>query len=115
MGLGLGEGVRAVGSHGVRGIAAESRRGKPVAGLDSQVVVGEDAGLAALWRRVDELSAELAPADRRAVRNVIADTVVSGWHPSDDDVTRLVAFAAGHISAADYLSAVTRAAHTRPC
>ncbi|KQH80820.1 hypothetical protein AO501_26700 [Mycobacterium gordonae] len=57
----------------------------------------------------------IRPTVAGAVRDAIATNVLSGWHPSTDDITRLVAFAAGHISAADYLSAVTRAAHTRPC
>ncbi len=77
--------------------------------------MGEDEELAALWRRVDELSAELPPADQHAVRNAIADDVLSGWHPSADDITRLVAFAAGQISAADYLTAVTKRRPTRQC
>lgn len=68
------------------------------------MALGEDEELAALWRRVDELSAELAPADRAAVRNAIANNVLSGWHPSDDAITRLVNFAAGKTSAADYLT-----------
>ena len=75
--------------------------------------MGEDEELAALWRRVDDLSAELTPADRRAVRDAIATNVLSGWHPNADDITRLVAFAAGQISAADYLTAITHATHTR--
>lgn len=41
------------------------------------------------------------------------DDELSGWHPSTDDITRLVAFAARHISAADYLTAITRITHTR--
>lgn len=49
------------------------------------------------------------------MHNAIATNVLSGWHPSTDDVTRLVAFAAGQISAADYLTAVTNTAHTRQC
>lgn len=82
-------------------------------GWIAQLAVDEDDELAALWRRVDELSADLTPADQRAVRNAIANNVLSGWHPSADDITRLVAFAAGHISAADYLTAVTHPTHTR--
>jgi hypothetical protein len=74
------------------------------------VAVGEDEELAALWRTVDDLSAELAPADRRAVRNAIANNVLSGWHPSVDDITRLVDYAAGKTSMADYLTHVTATA-----
>jgi hypothetical protein len=81
----------------------------------AEVAVDDDKERAALWRRVDDLSAGLPPADRRAVRDAVATNVLSGWHPSTDDITRLVAFAAGHISAADYLTAVTTAAHTRQC
>lgn len=79
------------------------------------MAVDEDEELAALWRRVDELSADLPPTDQRAVRDAIATNVLSGWHPSTDDITRLVAFAAGQISAADYLTAVTHPAHTQQC
>ncbi|KPN46760.1 hypothetical protein AN933_25650 [Mycobacterium intracellulare subsp. chimaera] len=74
------------------------------------VAGGDGDELAALWRRVDELSAELAPADRRAVRNAIAEGVLSGWQPSADDITRLVAYAAGDISMADYLTHLTQTA-----
>lgn len=79
------------------------------------VAVSEDEELAALWRTVDDLSAELPPAGQRAVRNAIATNVLSGWHPSTDDITRLVAFAAGKTSMADYRTAVTHPAHTRHC
>ena len=71
--------------------------------------MSEDEKRATLWRRVDELSAELPPADRRAIRNAIATNVLSGWQPSTDDITRLVAFAAGKTSMADYLTAITHA------
>ncbi|WP_152981351.1 hypothetical protein [Mycobacterium intracellulare] len=68
------------------------------------------------WRRrVDELSADLPPADRAAVRNTIANNVLSGWHPSDDAITRLVDFAAGQTSAADYLTHITQTAQHRHC
>ena len=67
--------------------------------------------LAALWRRIEDLSAELPPAGRAAVRDAIANNVLSGWHPSDDAITRLVDFAAGKTSAADYLTHITTTAH----
>lgn len=65
--------------------------------------------------RLVAFAAGVPPADRRTVRNAIATNVLSGWHPSTDDITRLVAFAAGKTNVADYLTAVTRAAHTRHC
>ncbi|HWF71633.1 MAG TPA: hypothetical protein VG187_19105 [Mycobacterium sp.] len=74
--------------------------------------MSEDDELATLWRTVDELSAELTPADQRAVRNAIANSVLDGYYPTADWIARLVAFAAGEISMADYLTAVTNAAHT---
>ncbi|WP_293004149.1 hypothetical protein [Mycobacterium sp.] len=79
------------------------------------MAVDDDEELAALWRRVDELSADLPPADQRAVRNTIATNVLDGHLPDAQEIARLVAFAAGQISAADYLTAVTRAAHARQC
>jgi len=77
--------------------------------------VGEDEELTRLWRSVDELSAELAPAERRAVRNAIATSVLEGHHPTTESIARLVAFAAGKISAADYLTAVTSSRQDRHC
>ncbi|AOS95140.1 hypothetical protein AN931_25540 [Mycobacterium intracellulare subsp. chimaera] len=74
------------------------------------MAVGDDKELAALWRTVDELSAELAPADRRALRDVIANSVLEGHHPTAGEITNLVAFAAGKISMADYLTHATHAA-----
>jgi len=74
------------------------------------VAGGDGDELAALWRRVDELTADLPAADRRAVRNAIADGVASGWQPSADDITRLVAYAAGEMSMADYLTHLTHTA-----
>lgn len=68
------------------------------------VAGGDGDELAALWRRVDELSADLAPADQRAVRNAIAEGVLSGWQPTTDDITNLIAYAAGDITMADYLT-----------
>lgn len=64
----------------------------------------DDQELAALWRRVDNLSAELPPAGRAAVRDAIANNVLSGWDPSDDAITRLVDYAAGKTTLADYLT-----------
>ncbi|ARV85413.1 hypothetical protein BWK49_28690 (plasmid) [Mycobacterium intracellulare subsp. chimaera] len=74
------------------------------------VAGGDGDELAALWRRVDELTAELPPADRRAVRNAIATNVLSGWQPTATDITKLVAYAAGEITMADYLTHVTQTA-----
>lgn len=65
----------------------------------------------ALWHRVEELSAELAPTGRRAVRQAIADNVLSDGHPSDDAITRLVDYAAGKTSMADYLTHLIHTAH----
>ncbi len=71
--------------------------------------------VAMVWMTVaggdgDELSADLSPADQRAVRNAIAEGVLSGWQPTTDDITRLVAYAAGDISMADYLTHLTQTA-----
>ncbi|MCA2261606.1 MULTISPECIES: hypothetical protein [Mycobacteriaceae] len=52
--------------------------------------MGDDKELAALWRTVDELSAELAPADRRALRDVIANSVLEGHHSTAGEITNLV-------------------------
>lgn len=71
----------------------------------------DDEELAALWRRVDTLAAELPPAGRAAVRNAIANNVLSGWNPSDDAITGLVDYAAGKTSMADYLTHLTATAH----
>jgi hypothetical protein len=72
----------------------------------------EDQELAALWRRgVEKLSAQLPPAGRAAVRDAIANNVLSGWQPSDDAITRLVNYAAGKTSMADYLTHLTTTAH----
>ena len=56
-------------------------------------------------------SVDLPLADRRAVHDVIANSVLDGHHPSTAEIARLVAFAAGTISMADYLTHVTRTAH----
>lgn len=74
-----------------------------------------DEDLAVLWRRVDEHSAELPPAGRAAVRNAIANSVLSGWQPNTDDIAHLVAFAAGQISMADYITTVTKTASNSQC
>lgn len=66
---------------------------------------------AALWRRVDALSADLTPAGRAAIRTAIADNVLSGWNPSDDAITRLVDYAAGKTSMADYLTHLIQTTH----
>ncbi|WP_301150588.1 hypothetical protein [Mycobacterium simiae] len=71
----------------------------------------EDEQLAALWRRVDTLSAELSPAGRAAVRDAIANNVLSGWNPSDDAITRLVDYAAGKTTLADYLTHLIQTTH----
>lgn len=74
------------------------------------MAVGEGDELAGLWRSVDDLSDDLAPADQRAVRDAIANSVLEGHHPSTAEIGRLVAFATGTISMADYLTAVTQSA-----
>ena len=56
----------------------------------------------------DELSANLPPTDRRAVRNAIANSVLQGRQPSATDIANLVTFAAGTISMAEYLTLVTQ-------
>jgi hypothetical protein len=61
------------------------------------MAVADDDERAALWRRVEELSAELAPTGQRAVRQAIADNGLSDWHPNDDAITRLVNYSAGKI------------------
>lgn len=71
----------------------------------------DDGERAALWRRVDELSAQLPPAGRAAVRDAIANNVLSGWEPSDDAITRLVDYAAGKTSMADYLTYIIATTH----
>ncbi|MCV7094208.1 hypothetical protein CKJ56_27160 [Mycobacterium intracellulare subsp. chimaera] len=79
------------------------------------MAVSEQDELAGLWRTVDELSADLAPADRRAVRDAIANSVLEDHHPTAGEIGRLVALAAGKISMADYLTTVTQAAKTDAC
>jgi hypothetical protein len=74
-------------------------------------VAVDDQELAALWRRVDTLSAELPPAGRAAVRNAIANNVLSRWDPSDDAITRLVNYAAGKTTMADYLTHLIQTTH----
>lgn len=69
------------------------------------VAGGDGDQLAALWRRGDELS-----ADRCAVRNAIANNVLDGHHPTADDIARLIAYAAGEMSMADYLTHVQNTA-----
>ncbi|ASW98458.1 MULTISPECIES: antitoxin VbhA family protein [Mycobacterium] len=76
------------------------------------MAVGDGDELAGLWRTVDELSADLPAPDRRAVRNAIANSVLEGHQPTADQIGRLVAFAAGKISMADYLTYVTQTAKT---
>lgn len=70
---------------------------------------GED--LAELWRAVDDLSDDLPPADRRAVRDAIANSVLEGHHPTAGEIARLVAFATGRVSMAAYLTHMTQTAH----
>jgi hypothetical protein len=41
-------------------------------------VAREDQELAALWSRVEKLSAQLPPAGRAAIRDAIANNVLSG-------------------------------------
>ncbi len=63
-------------------------------GWIAEVTVDDDAELAALWRAVD---------------------VLPGYRPNAEWIARLVAFAAGQISAADYLTHVTQTAPHRQC
>lgn len=75
------------------------------------MAVDDDEGLAALWRRVDALSAQLPPAGRAAVRKAIANNVLSGWDPGDEAIIRLVDYAAGKTSMADYLTHLIATTH----
>ena len=71
----------------------------------------DDEQRAALWLRVDKLSAELPSAGRAAVRDAVANNVLSGWEPSDDAITRLVDYAAGKTTMADYLTHLITTTH----
>ena len=68
--------------------------------------VAEGYDLAALWRCVDELTAELSAQDRRAVCDAVAEHVAQGWQPTHSQVTDLVAYASGAMSMAHYLTIV---------
>lgn len=58
--------------------------------------------LALMWHIVDERSADLPHDDRRAVRSVIATSVLQGKLPTIDEIGHLIAFAAGRISMGEY-------------
>ncbi len=55
-----------------------------------------------MWHIVDERAADLPHADRCAVRNVIATSVLQGRFPNPEEIGHLVAFAAGRISMGEY-------------
>ena len=63
--------------------------------------------VAALWRCVDELTADLHAEDRGAVRDAIAEHVAEGWQPTHRDVADFVAYASGSMSMAHYLTTIS--------
>ena len=69
------------------------------------VVGGYD--VTALWRWVDELTAQLSAADRAAIRAAVAGHVAHGGQPTRTDIADLVAYATGAMSMAHYLTITT--------
>ena len=75
-------------------------------------VVSQGYDMAAVWRWVDELTAELTMRDRNTIRDAITDHMLQGWRPNcAADVTDLLAYATGTMSMAHYLTLVQ---HNRP-
>jgi hypothetical protein len=72
--------------------------------------VGEGYDATALWRWLDELTAELTADDRRAVRDAVAEHVGAGGQPTRTELANLAAYACGQMSMAHYL---TLAGHER--
>lgn len=65
-----------------------------------------DSDLAAMWGYVDARSRRLAPAERLAVRNAIASSVLEGDRPAAAAIDLLVEFAAGAITIEQYRAKV---------
>lgn len=65
-----------------------------------------DFELAAMWAYVDARSRWLSPADRLAVRNAIASSVLEGDRPAAASIDLLVEFAHGDITIEQYRARV---------
>lgn len=59
-----------------------------------------------MWAYVDARSRGLSPADRLAVRNAIASSVLEGWQPAPASIDLLVEFASGAITIEQYRARV---------
>jgi hypothetical protein len=75
--------------------------------VDQTGVVGAGYDVTALGRWVDELTAQLSPADRYAIRGAVAGHVAHGGQPTHTDIADLVAYATGAMSMAHYLTITT--------
>lgn len=65
-----------------------------------------DCELAAMWAYVDARSHRLSPADRLAVRNAIASSVLEGQRPTPASIDLLVEFTSGAITIEQYRARV---------
>ena len=65
-----------------------------------------DCELAEMWAYLDARSRRLSPADRAAVRNAIASSVLEGALPTPASIDLLVEFAAGAITIEQYRTRV---------
>ncbi|MGV7852151.1 antitoxin VbhA family protein [Mycobacterium kansasii] len=65
-----------------------------------------ESELAAMWAYVDARTRRLSPADRLAVRNAIAGSVLEGCQPAPASIDLLVEFAAGAITIEQYQARV---------
>ncbi|WP_142278417.1 hypothetical protein [Mycobacterium europaeum] len=66
-----------------------------------------------MWAYVDARSRRLSPADRRAVRNAIASSVLEGCQPTPASIDLLVEFASGAITIEQYRARVLADVHSQ--
>ncbi len=63
---------------------------------------GADSDRAALWTDIETRGGRLPPQERLWVRDAIANSVLEGYQLDPEGIERLIAFAVGELSMAEY-------------